>query len=150
QAGFKVTRHIGGYGIVGILSNGIGPTVLLRTDMDALPVIEQTGASYASLVQAKDPKGNMVGVMHACGHDMHMMVFLGAARVLSQLKEKWHGTVVMIGQPAEETVHGARAMLADGLFARFPTPDHCLALHCAPELPAGMVGVTEGYALANA
>ena len=149
QASFKVTRHVGGYGVVGVLSNGNGPTVLVRTDMDALPVTEQTAAPYASTVKAMDPKGETVGVMHACGHDMHMSVFLGTAQVLTLLKEKWHGTLVMIGQPAEETVKGARAMLAEGLFTRFPKPDYCLALHCAPELPVGAVGVTEGYALAN-
>ena len=149
RRGFKVTRQFGGFGVVGVLSNGHGPTVLVRTDMDALPVAEQTGVSYASEVKALDDKTNTVGVMHACGHDMHMTVFLGAARILSQLKDQWHGTLLMIGQPAEEKVQGARAMLADGLFTRFPKPDYCLALHCAPDLPAGTVGVTEGYALAN-
>ena len=149
QIGFVVTRKIGGYGIVGVLSNGAGPTVLVRTDMDALPVTEQTGAAYASAVKAIDDKGNSVGVMHACGHDMHMSAFLGAARVLNALKDKWRGTLVMIGQPAEEKVQGAKAMLADGLFTRFPKPDYCVALHCASDLPAGTLGVTEGYALAN-
>ena len=149
QLGFKVTRRVGGHGVVGVLSNGSGPTVLVRTDMDALPVIEQTAATYASKVKTNDDKGNAVGVMHACGHDMHMTAFLGAAEVLSKVKEQWHGTLIMIGQPAEERVQGARAMLADGLFTRFPKPDYCLALHCAPDLPAGAVGVTEGYALAN-
>jgi len=149
RAGFKVTRRVGGYGVVGVLSNGAGPTVLVRTDMDALPVTEQTGAPYASSVKANDDKGNPVGVMHACGHDMHMTVFLGTAHVLKQAKEKWHGTLVLIGQPAEEKVQGAKAMLADGLFTRYPKPDYCLALHCASDLPAGSVGVTEGYTLAN-
>jgi hippurate hydrolase len=149
QLGFKVTRRVGGYGVVSVLSNGVGPTVLVRTDLDALPVTEQTGAPYASSAKVTDEKGNTVGVMHACGHDMHMTVFLGTARVLSQLKEKWRGTLVMIGQPAEETVKGAKAMLDDGLFTRFPKPDYCLALHCAPDLPAGSVGITEGHALAN-
>ena len=149
QLGLKVTRRVGGYGVVGVLSNGNGPTVLVRTDMDALPVAEQTGAPYASSMTTTNDKGSTVSIMHACGHDMHMTVFLGVARVLSQSKEKWHGTVVMIGQPAEETVRGAKGMLADGLFTRFPKPDYCLALHCAPDLPAGAVGVTEGYALAN-
>jgi len=149
QLGFEVTRKVGGHGVVGVLKNGTGRTVLIRTDMDALPVIEQTGAPYASSVKATDDKGNTVGVMHACGHDMHMTVFLGVARLLTELKEKWHGTLVMMGQPAEEKSHGAKEMLADGLFTRFPRPDYCLALHCAPELSAGMVGVTEGYALAN-
>lgn len=149
QLKFKVARRIGGHGVVAVLSNGPGPTVLVRTDMDALPITEQTGASYASSVKATDDKGNPVGVMHACGHDMHMTVFVGVARVLAQLKERWRGTLVMIGQPAEEKVQGARAMLADGLFTRFPRPDFCLALHCAPDLPSGTVGITEGYALAN-
>ena len=146
---FAVARRIGGHGIVGVLSNGAGPTVLIRTDLDGLPVTEQTGASYASTVKMTDEKGNTVGVMHACGHDMHMTAFIGTARTLSELKDKWRGTVVMIGQPAEELVKGAKAMLADGLFTRFPKPDFCVALHCASDLPAGSVGITEGYALAN-
>jgi hippurate hydrolase len=149
KIGFEVTRKVGGHGVVGVLKNGEGQTLLLRTDMDALPVTEQTGAPYASKVTSADEKGNSVGVMHACGHDMHMTVFLGTARLLQQSKAKWRGTVVMIAQPAEEKVQGAKAMLADGLFTRFPRPDYCVALHCAPELPAGAVGVTEGYALAN-
>jgi amidohydrolase len=149
QLGFKVTPRVGGHGIVALLANGSGPTVLVRTDMDALPIIEQTGAEYASAVKATDDKGNSVGVMHACGHDVHMAVFVGTARVLGELKDKWRGTLVMIAQPAEEKVQGARAMLADGLFTRFPKPNYCIALHCAPDLPAGSVGLTEGYALAN-
>ena len=147
--GFTVTRKVGGHGVVGVLKNGGGPTLLLRTDMDALPITEQTGAPYASQVKVVDEKGASVGVMHACGHDMHMTVFLGTARMLEQSKNKWRGTLVMIAQPAEEKVQGAKAMLADGLFTRFPRPNYCVALHCAPELPAGAVGVTEGYALAN-
>ncbi|MGI8601920.1 MAG: amidohydrolase [Verrucomicrobiales bacterium] len=149
EIGLAVTRRVGGFGVVGVLKNGRGPVVLVRTDLDALPVTEQTDAAYASSVKAIDDKGSTVGVMHACGHDMHMAVFIGTARVLSALKDKWRGTLVMIAQPAEEKVQGARAMLADGLFTRFPRPDHCLALHCAPDLPAGTLGVTEGYALAN-
>ena len=149
QLGFTVTRRVGGFGIVAVLTNGPGPTILVRTDMDALPVTEQTGAPYASNATAMDDKGNTVGVMHACGHDMHMTVFVGTARVLRQIKDRWHGTLVMIGQPAEERVKGARAMLADGLFTRFPKPDYCIALHCAADLPTGSVGATEGYALAN-
>src|SRR5258705_11684426 len=149
KLGFKVTRRVGGYGVVGVLKNGDGRALLVRTDMDALPVTEQTGAAYASAVKVTDDKGNTVGVMHACGHDMHMTVFLGTARLLTQLKSKWQGTVVMMGQPAEEKSHGAKEMVADGLFTRFPKPDYCLALHCARKSAAGMVGVTEGYALAN-
>jgi amidohydrolase len=149
QLGLEVSRRVGGHGVVAILKNSTGPTVLVRTDMDALPIVEQTGAPYASTVKATDDKGNSVGVMHACGHDMHMTVFLGVAHVLARLKENWRGTVVMIAQPAEEKVQGAKAMLADGLFTRFPKPDYCVALHCASDLPAGSVGLTEGYALAN-
>src|SRR3954467_9786260 len=117
--------------------------------MEELPVIEQTGAAYASSVTTSDDKGNKVGVMHACGHDMNMTVFLGTAQVMSQMKDRWRGTLLMMGQPAEEKVQGAEAMLRDGLFTRFPRPNFCLALHCAPDLPAGSVGITEGYALAN-
>ena len=149
QLGLEVTPRVGGFGVVGVLRNGDGPTVLVRTDMDALPITEQTGVSYASSLKAADDKGNAVGVMHACGHDMHMAAFIGTARVLSRLKAGWRGTLVMIAQPAEEKVMGARAMLADGLFTRFPKPDYCLALHCKSDLPAGTVGITEGYALAN-
>ena len=149
KLGFTVARRVGGYGVVGVLKNGTGRTVLVRTDMDALPVTEQTGAPYASAVKVTDEKGNTVGVMHACGHDMHMTVLLGTARLLGELKDKWHGTVVMIGQPAEEKVAGAAKMLEDGLFTRFPKPNYCLALHCAADLPTGSLGITEGYALAN-
>src|SRR2546429_3580743 len=131
-AGCQVTEHLGkyensklkGYGVVGVMKNGNGPTVLVRTDMDALPVTEQTGAAYASALKVSDEKGNIVGVMHACGHDMHMTILLGTARLLGELREKWHGTVVMIGQPAEEKVAGAAKMLRDGLFTRFPKPNY--------------------------
>jgi amidohydrolase len=149
QLGLVVSQRVGGHGVVAVLNNGTGRTVLVRTDMDALPITEQTTAPYASTVKATDDKGNSVGVMHACGHDMHMTVFLGVAQVLTRLKDSWRGTVVMIAQPAEEKVQGAKAMLADGLFARFPKPDYCVALHCASDMPAGSVGLTEGYALAN-
>jgi amidohydrolase len=149
QLGLTVSRSVGGHGVVAVLKNGAGPTVLVRTDMDALPIAEQTAVPYASTVKAADDKGNSVGVMHACGHDMHMTVFLGVADVLTRLKENWRGTVVMIAQPAEEKVQGAKAMLADGLFRRFAKPDYCIALHCASDMPAGSVGLTEGYALAN-
>jgi hippurate hydrolase len=123
--------------------------VLLRTDLDALPVKEETGLPYASTARATDDKGRETDVMHACGHDVHMSVFVGAARMLAQLKDRWRGTLVMIGQPAEERGSGARAMLSDGLYTRFPKPDYCLALHVSPELPAGTVGWLEGFALAN-
>src|SRR3989454_878460 len=149
SAGYEVTTGVGRYGVVGILRNKSGPTVLIRTDMDGLPVKEQTGLPYASTVTAKDPQGNEVPVMHACGHDMTMPCVVGAARVLAQLKERWQGTLVVIGQPAEERGGGARAMLADGLFSRFPRPDICLALHDDAELPAGSIGYTPGYAMAN-
>src|SRR6266850_2515664 len=149
KAGYEVTTGVGKYGVVGVLRNGSAPTVLIRTDMDALPVKEQTGLPYASTVTAKDLQGNDVPVMHACGHDMNMTCVLGAARVLAQLKDQWRGTLVVIGQPAEERGGGARAMLADGLFQRFARPDFCLSLHDYAELAAGTIGYTPGYALAN-
>jgi amidohydrolase len=149
QAGFEVATKVGGHGIVGVLKNGQGPVILVRTDLDALPVKEQTGLAYASKARATDDSGNEVDLMHACGHDVHMTVFVGTARLLSQLKDKWQGTLVMIGQPAEEKGGGARSMLKDGLFTRFPRPDACVALHDKADLAAGMVGYIEGYALGN-
>jgi len=148
-AGFQVTTHVGGYGVVGVMKNGPGKTVLVRTDLDALPITEKTGLPYASKVRVKDDAGNEVGVMHACGHDMHMSCFVGTARVLAKLKDRWKGTLVMIGQPAEERGSGSRAMLADGLFTRFPRPDYCLALHVNSDMKAGTVGYVPGYALAS-
>jgi amidohydrolase len=147
--GIDVTPKVGGHGVVGVFRNGTGPTILLRTDLDALPVKEQTGLAYASNARTKDDKGNDVDVMHACGHDVHMTAFVGAARLLVHLKDRWQGTLVFIGQPAEERGKGAEKMLADGLFSRFPKPDYGLALHVNAELPAGMVGLTEGFAMAN-
>ena len=149
SAGFEVTEKVGGFGLVGVLRNGDGPVLLLRTDMDALPVRELTGLSYASQVKAKDDQGREVPVMHACGHDMHMACFIGTARVLARLKDSWRGTLVMIGQPAEERVLGARMMLKAGLFDRFPKPDHAIGLHCSSDLPHGTVGMIQGFALAN-
>jgi hippurate hydrolase len=149
ESGFEVTEKVGGHGIVGVLRNGDGPVVLVRTDLDALPVKEETGLAYASKARTKDDKGAEVDVMHACGHDVHMTVFAGTARIASQLKQHWRGTLVFIGQPAEERGSGARKMLADGLFTRFPKPERCLALHVNAALPAGKVGWTEGWALAN-
>ena len=149
KAGFTVTEKIGGFGVVGVLRNGPGKTVLVRTDLDALPVTETTGLPYASKVRTKDWDGNEVGTMHACGHDVHMTSFVGTARTLAALKDRWAGTLVFIGQPAEEKVGGAKLMLADGLFTRFPKPDFCLALHVASDMPAGTVGTTEGFMLAN-
>jgi amidohydrolase len=147
--GFEVTTGVGGHGIVGVLRNGAGPTVLVRTDMDALPVTEKTGVPYASKVRTRDKEGKDVGVMHACGHDMHMTCWTGTARVLAALKDRWQGTLVFIGQPAEEIGAGARRMLADGLFPKFPRPDYCLGLHCDPRLPYGHVLYSEGVLLAN-
>ena len=148
-AGLEVTENVGAHGIVGVLKNGDGPVILVRTELDALPVKEQTGLPYASTVVTKDDVGADVPVMHACGHDIHMASLIGTARALSQLRDQWSGTLVMIGQPAEERVLGARLMLRAGLFSRFPKPDKALALHCAFDLPHGSVGITEGYALAN-
>jgi hippurate hydrolase len=147
--GFTVSEKVGGHGVVGILKNGDGPTVLIRTDMDALPIIEKTGVPYASKIRTRDKDGNEVGIMHACGHDMHMTCWVGTARVLAGMKKQWRGTLVFIGQPAEEVGAGARMMLADGLFKRFPRPDYCLGLHCDSRLPHGSVGYTEGLALVN-
>jgi hippurate hydrolase len=155
--GYQVTDHFGdyaqpgltGYGVVGVLPNGPGPTVLVRTDMDALPIVENTGLPYASKVHVQRADGTDVGVMHACGHDIHMSVFIGTARLLAQLKNQWSGTLVVIGQPAEETVGGAHAMLRAGLFTKFPKPDYVLALHDTPETPAGKVSWNEGPILAG-
>jgi hippurate hydrolase len=144
SSGFSVTREVGGKGVVGVLENGNGPTVMLRADLDALPMEEQTGLPYASKARAILPGKGEVGVMHACGHDIHMTVLAGAARLLSSLKDRWKGTLMMIGQPAEEIGAGAAAMIDDGLFTRFPRPDCALALHVSPSLAAGAVGVREG------
>jgi hippurate hydrolase len=149
KPGYEVTEKVGGNGIVAVMKNGPGPVVLIRTDLDALPITEQTGLAYASKVRTKDRAGTEVGVMHACGHDVHMTSWVGTARVLAALKDKWSGTVVFIGQPAEEIVAGARAMLEDGLYRRFPKPDFALALHSDPLNPVGTVSYTEGLALAN-
>lgn len=150
KVGFEVTVKVGGMGIVGVLKNGPGPVVLVRTDMDALPIVEQTGVPYASKVRTKDRNGNDVGVMHACGHDIHMTTWVGTARALAANKDKWSGTLLFIGQPAEEIGAGAKAMLEDGLYKRFPKPDFALALHADPLAPFGTVSYTEGLALANA
>jgi amidohydrolase len=149
KAGCEVTAGVGKNGVVGVMRNGAGPTLLLRADMDALPVKEQTGLPYASTVIAKDSQGKDVPVMHACGHDIHMTWLVGAARVLGQIKDQWRGTLVFIGQPAEEAVGGALGMLNDGLFKRFPRPDFCFALHDDAELAAGTVGYAPGYSGAN-
>src|SRR5271169_349322 len=123
SAGYDVSEHVGGTGIVAILKNGAGPTIMLRTELDALPVEEKTGLAYASKVRAKDDAGRDVPVMHACGHDLHMAAILGTAEIMAHSKDTWHGTLMLIGQPAEETIGGADAMVRDGLFTRFPKPD---------------------------
>jgi len=149
ELGYDVTTGIGGNGLAGVLRNGAGPTVLIRGDMDALPVVEETGLPYASTVKAAGPDGVEVGVMHACGHDVHQTTLIGTATVLAQLKDRWRGTVVALGQPAEEIGKGARMMIADGLFERVPRPDYCVALHVASDAPAGVIAYAPGWALAN-
>ena len=144
ELGYEVTEKVGGTGVVAIMKNGAGPTVMLRTELDALPVEEKTGLSYASKVHAKDDSGRDVPVMHACGHDLHMAVLLGTAAIMAHSKESWHGTLMLIGQPAEETVGGAERMIAEGLFTRFTKPSVGIALHVGNNLPAGQVGITPG------
>jgi hippurate hydrolase len=147
-AGYEVTEHVGGHGIVGVLKNGAGPTLWLRTDMDGLPMKEQTGLAYASTVTTKSDAGETVGVMHACGHDIHMVSWLGAASLLARMKDRWHGTVVFIGQPAEELLQGASAMIKDRVLERFPKPDFVVGLHDTQVIPAGQVGIVAGPASA--
>ncbi len=149
KAGATVTSQVGQTGVVGVMKNGEGPTVLVRTDLDALPVTEATGLPYASKATAPDDAGNPVGVMHACGHDVHMTSLVGTARWLGEHKDRWSGTVLFIGQPAEEKIGGAKAMLADGLYTRFPKPDYALALHVAHDLEAGKLAYTSGPAMAS-
>ena len=149
KLGFEVTTNVGGYGVVAVMRNGSGPTLLIRADMDALPLIEQTGLPFASKVRALGAGGVETGVMHACGHDTHMTAWISTARRLAAMKSGWSGTLVMIGQPAEERVAGAKKMLADGLFTRFPKPDTVIAFHDLSSLPAGVIGDTDGPALAN-
>lgn len=148
-AGFEVTERVGKWGVVAVLKNGPGRTVLVRTDMDGLPVRELTGLPHASKARATTEDGKEVSVMHACGHDVHMSCWVGVARVLASMKDRWRGTLVFIAQPAEERLGGAEAMLKDGLFQRFPKPDYCLALHDTPELAVGEFGLTSGPATAN-
>ena len=147
--GYTVTEKFGGTGIVGVLANGPGPTVYFRTDLDALPVAEETGLPYASTTRVTNLAGQEVGVMQACGHDIHMTIFTGTARMLAAMKDRWSGTAVFIGQPAEEIGVGARAMLAAGLYRKFPRPDYVVAVHDSATLPAGTVGILEGYVMAN-
>ena len=148
KAGFAVTEGVARTGVVAVLRNGPGPTVLIRADMDGLPVTEETGLPYASKVRVTTADGQETGVMHACGHDTHMTAWIATARALAAAKDRWSGTLVMIGQPAEEAAGGAKAMLADGLLTRFPRPDYALAFHDSASLPAGGIGYTPGYALA--
>lgn len=148
--GYDVTEHVGNTGVVAIMKNGAGPTVMLRTELDALPVEEKTGLSYASKVHTRDDSGQEVGVMHACGHDLHMAAIVGTAAVMAHSKDTWHGTLMIIGQPAEETIHGAQGMIDDGLFTRFPKPDVAVALHVGNGLPAGQVGIVPGVMSSNA
>jgi amidohydrolase len=144
----KVEDGVGGYGLVAVLKNGAGPTLMIRTDMDALPVVEKTGLAYASTARDIQWSGEEGGVMHACGHDIHMTAWIGAARELAARKAEWKGTLVMIAQPAEEIGLGAKSMIDDGLFTRCPKPDFNLALHDHASLPAGTVGVGSGYVMA--
>src|SRR5437016_1638167 len=156
-AGCEVTERVGKYekpgatcfGVVGVMKNGDGPTVLVRTDMDALPVEEETGLPYASKVTTKNDEGKDVHVMHACGHDAHIAAFIGTARALQQLKDQWHGTILFVAQPAEETGNGARALLKAGLYDRFGKPNFALGFHDKADMQTGHVGVTEGYTYAN-
>ena len=149
KLGFKVTEKVGGTGIVAVMENGPGPVVMVRADMDGLPVTEQTGLPGASKIRVTTKEGVETGVMHACGHDTHMTAWVGVARLMAANKDKWTGTLVMIGQPAEERGAGARMMLEDGLYTRFPKPEYVLAFHDAAQFPAGKIGYTPGYALAN-
>ena len=147
--GFTVTENIGRTGVVGVMENGSGPVVMLRADMDALPVREQTGLPYASEATGMSHLGEEQPIMHACGHDVHMTSLIGAARRLVERKNDWSGTLVLIAQPAEELGLGAKAMIDDGLFERFPRPDYTVALHDSASLPAGTIAYTPGWALAN-
>ena len=148
--GYEVSEHVGGTGVVAVLHNGPGRTVMLRTELDALPVEEKTGLAYASKVRTKDGAGNDVAVGHMCGHDLHMSALVATADIMAHSKNSWHGTLILIGQPAEETIAGAEGMVKDGLFTRFPRPDVVLALHVGNELPAGKVGVIAGVYDTNA
>ncbi|MFN0010704.1 MAG: amidohydrolase [Phycisphaerales bacterium] len=148
ELGLEVTEKVGGWGVVGVLKNGPGPTVLLRADMDGLPVKEQTDLPYASTATGPNAAGEMFPTMHACGHDVHMTCWVGTAALLVASKSEWKGTVLFVGQPAEEVVAGARAMVADGLYTRFPKPDYCIGVHVTNTMPAGQIGVVSGPAYA--
>jgi amidohydrolase len=149
KLGFTVTEKVGKTGVVAVMKNGPGPVLMIRADMDGLPIVEQTGLPFASRVRAVARSGVETGVMHGCGHDTHMTAWLGTAKRLAAMKDRWSGTLVMILQPGEETGEGAKAMLDDGLYSRFPKPGHVLAFHDAAAIPAGVIGITPGYALAN-
>ena len=142
--GFEVTSGVGRTGIVGVMKNGTGPVVMLRTELDALPVAEETGLPFASTAVTDDPNGQPIPLMHACGHDMHMAAWAGTARLMAEHRAAWKGTLVMVGQPAEETIGGAAAMMEDGLFTRFPRPDFALGLHVDDSMPAGTIGYHAG------
>lgn len=142
--GFEVTTGVGQTGLVAILRNGSGPVVMLRTELDALPIEEKTGLPFASKAKGLDSEGKEVPVSHACGHDLHMAAWYGAAKIMARRRSTWHGTLMLIGQPAEEVTRGAAAMLADGLFTRFPKPDFAISMHDEPSLPSGKVGFHSG------
>ena len=148
KAGFTVTENFGRYGIVGVYKNGNGPTILYRTDMDGLPINEKTGLPYQSQLKAM-LNGEEVGTMHACGHDIHMTTWLGTARAMVSMKDKWRGTLLLIGQPAEEIGEGAKLMLNAGLYEKFGVPTYGIGLHSSPTLPAGKVGIGKGYVMAS-
>jgi amidohydrolase len=150
ELGYDVTTGVGGTGLVGVLKNGAGPTVALRVELDALPVVENTGLPFASTVKTKDAGGAEVGVMHACGHDAHMAAWMGTATLMARDRKKWHGTLVLVGQPAEEVGVGAKAMMADGLMKRFPKPDFAIAVHDDSRRVAGEIGIGGGPILTNA
>ncbi len=148
KVGFSVTENFGGYGIVGVFKNGNGPTILYRTDMDALPMYEKTELAYTSQLKAK-LNGEEVGTMHSCGHDIHMTTWLGTARAMVAMKDKWKGTLLLIGQPAEEIGAGAQMMLEAGLYEKFGVPTYGIGLHSSPTIPAGQVGIGRGFVMAS-
>src|SRR3569832_1510726 len=150
ELGFEVTTGVGGTGLVGVLKNGKGPTVALRVELDALPVVENTGLPFASQVKTKDASGAEVGVMHACWHDAHMAAWIGTATLMARDRKSWHGTLVLVGQPAEEVGVGAKAMMADGLMQRFPKPDFAIAIHDDARRLAGEIGIGGGPILTHA
>jgi hippurate hydrolase len=143
--GYEVTTGVGGTGVVAIMKNGPGPVVMLRTELDALPIEEKTGLPFASTVKVKNDGGETVPVAHACGHDLHMSAWVGTAELMAHNRQRWHGTLMLVGQPAEEIVSGAAAMIKDGLFERFPKPDYALGMHDEPSLPAGVIGFHPGF-----